>query len=62
VPSTEIKIRVSELPKFKELYGSVHAMLLARLLHGEGTPEFLIAINRVIDAHDAIAVAFEDDE
>ena len=55
MPSTEIQIKVGDLPAFKELYMAVHAMLVARLLHGTNSKEFFIAINRVIAAHDDIA-------
>lgn len=43
------------MESFKELYEAVHAMLVARLLHGQDSIEFFTSINRVIDAHDAIA-------
>ena len=62
MPSTQLEIRVRDLPPFKELYESVHSMLIARLLHGQGSREFFEAINRVIDAHDAIAESTEEDE
>jgi hypothetical protein len=53
--STTVHLQISELPKFKELYVAVHMMLVARLRYGQDSKEFLGAINRVIDAHDAIA-------
>jgi hypothetical protein len=61
MPSRELRLKVSELPAFKELYLAVHAMLVARLLHGQDSAEFLIAINRVIEAHDAIAEKIADE-
>lgn len=55
VASTQINIRVEDLPAFRELYEATHAMLVARLVHGQKSVEFLQAINRVIAAHDEIA-------
>lgn len=44
------------------LYLAVHAMLVARLLHGQDSVEFLTAINRVIDVHDDMADEMAESE
>lgn len=53
--TAEIKISLTDIEPIKQLYLTVHAMLVARLLHGQDSREFLEAINEVITAHDAIA-------
>jgi hypothetical protein len=57
-----LQISVSDLPAFKELYEAVHGVLVARLMHGRDSKEFLVAINRLIDAHDAIAQDMATDD
>lgn len=61
MPQTaEIKISLTDIEPMKELYRTVHSMLVARLLHGQDSREFLEAINEVITAHDAIADRIDD--
>lgn len=42
------------------LYLAVHEMLAARLIHGQGSLEFLNSINRVIEIHDEMAGSYTD--
>lgn len=42
-------------PAGDALYLAVHEMLVVRLLQGQASPEFLTAINRLIDIHDEMA-------
>lgn len=44
------------------LYLAIHDMLVARLLSGQDSREFLTAINRVIEIHDEIAEDYADTE
>lgn len=42
------------------LYLAVHEMLVARLLQGQNSLEFLKAINRVIEVHDEMAGSYTE--